>query len=253
MTHIKSLKIHGFKSFAKSTELIFDKDLSIVVGANGSGKSCSYETIVTLANGGEVEIGKLVEDKLKKVKEIKKLKDGIYCDGDNTSIISINPVTMKIEEKKISKYIKREGEKLYKIMTRSGRNVKATGSHPVMILNEGRLKSVLIKDLNKNEFISVPRKIITNNSCDFNKEKARLLGYLLGDGYIAKDRIEFVNNDVNILQDFEYIINKIYTNANLKRRYEKNITRFYTRNKEIVQETEEKTESQVSSTEETSI
>ena len=236
MTIIKKLRLHGFKSFAKLTEVEFGNGFNCVIGANGSGKSCSYETIVTLADGGEVEIGKLVEDKLKKVKEIKKLKDGIYCDGDNTSIISINPVTMKIEEKKISKYIKREGEKLYKIMTRSGRNVKATGSHPVMILNEGRLKSVLIKDLNKNEFISVPRKIITNNSCDFNKEKARLLGYLLGDGYIAKDRIEFVNNDVNILQDFEYIINKIYTNANLKRRYEKNITRFYTRNKEIVQE-----------------
>ncbi len=45
MTYIKSLKMHGFKSFAKPTELIFDKDLSIIVGPNGSGKSNITEAI----------------------------------------------------------------------------------------------------------------------------------------------------------------------------------------------------------------
>jgi len=39
MTHIKKMKIHGFKSFAKPTELPFSKDFSAVIGPNGSGKS----------------------------------------------------------------------------------------------------------------------------------------------------------------------------------------------------------------------
>lgn len=39
MTYIKSVKMHGFKSFAKPTELVFDKNLSVVVGPNGAGKS----------------------------------------------------------------------------------------------------------------------------------------------------------------------------------------------------------------------
>ena len=39
MTYIKKMKIHGFKSFAKPTELPFSKDFSAVIGPNGSGKS----------------------------------------------------------------------------------------------------------------------------------------------------------------------------------------------------------------------
>lgn len=39
MTKIKSMVVHGFKSFAKRTELVFDQDFNVVLGPNGSGKS----------------------------------------------------------------------------------------------------------------------------------------------------------------------------------------------------------------------
>ncbi len=39
MTRIKKLVMEGFKSFAKRTELLFDQPFSVVLGANGSGKS----------------------------------------------------------------------------------------------------------------------------------------------------------------------------------------------------------------------
>ena len=39
MTYIKKMKMHGFKSFAKPTELPFSNDFSCVIGPNGSGKS----------------------------------------------------------------------------------------------------------------------------------------------------------------------------------------------------------------------
>lgn len=39
MAHIKKLVIHGFKSFAKKTEIPFDKGINVVIGPNGSGKS----------------------------------------------------------------------------------------------------------------------------------------------------------------------------------------------------------------------
>ncbi len=39
MTHIKKLVMHGFKSFARKTEIIFDKGINTIVGPNGSGKS----------------------------------------------------------------------------------------------------------------------------------------------------------------------------------------------------------------------
>ncbi|RLE42574.1 hypothetical protein DRJ16_04685, partial [Candidatus Woesearchaeota archaeon] len=39
MAHVKKMVLHGFKSFAKRTEIIFDKGINVVVGPNGSGKS----------------------------------------------------------------------------------------------------------------------------------------------------------------------------------------------------------------------
>ncbi|HLD41886.1 MAG TPA: AAA family ATPase, partial [archaeon] len=39
MTKINRLVLHGFKSFAKRTELPFSDRFNIVIGPNGSGKS----------------------------------------------------------------------------------------------------------------------------------------------------------------------------------------------------------------------
>ncbi len=39
MVFIKKLVMHGFKSFAKKTEIVFDKGINVILGPNGSGKS----------------------------------------------------------------------------------------------------------------------------------------------------------------------------------------------------------------------
>jgi len=39
MTRINKMIMHGFKSFAKRTELLFGPDFNCVLGPNGSGKS----------------------------------------------------------------------------------------------------------------------------------------------------------------------------------------------------------------------
>ncbi len=39
MPHIKKLVIHGFKSFARETEIVLDRSMNSIVGPNGSGKS----------------------------------------------------------------------------------------------------------------------------------------------------------------------------------------------------------------------
>lgn len=39
MAHIKKVVIQGFKSFAKKTEVLFDKGINVIIGPNGSGKS----------------------------------------------------------------------------------------------------------------------------------------------------------------------------------------------------------------------
>jgi chromosome segregation protein len=236
MVYIKKLVMHGFKSFARETEIPLDKGMNVIVGPNGSGKSSSYDTIITLSDGREIQLGELVDNQIENAQVIKNLKDGIYVDGDNSiEILSLNKNTMKIEKKKVSKFIRREGDILYKIRTRTGKEVKATGCHPVMIFKDGKIKSVLIQDLKQGELIATPRKISIIPKNNFDSDIARLLGYIIGDGYIAKDRIEFVNSDNVIMKDFKNIINTKFKIFTIKERVEKNTTRIYIRNKAFVQ------------------
>src|SRR3989338_1027900 len=39
MTHIKRVVMHGFKSFARKTEIPLENAMNVIVGPNGSGKS----------------------------------------------------------------------------------------------------------------------------------------------------------------------------------------------------------------------
>ena len=45
MVYIKKLVIHGFKSFARKTEIFFDRGINVFVGANGGGKSNVAEAL----------------------------------------------------------------------------------------------------------------------------------------------------------------------------------------------------------------
>jgi len=222
MTVIKSISAKGFKSFAKKTELLFGNNYNCIIGPNGSGKSLSYDSIVTLSNGDEIKIGDLVENSLRSSDNVKTLDDGVYCEVNDVSILSVNPITMKIEEKKIAKIVKREGEILYNIKTRSGREVKATGCHPVMLFRGDSLKSVLVSELKEYDLISTPRKIAINSSKNFDSEKARLLGYLLGDGNIKKQTVRFTNQDEDVIQDINNIVNKHFGVLSKKNVYKKN-------------------------------
>ncbi len=224
--------IQGFKSFAKRTEVIFDQGINTIVGANGSGKSLSYDMVVMLANGEEIKIGDLVENKIKASNQIKDLDDGIYVDGDNsTEIISLNKDTMKSEIKKISKFIKRDGDNIYKIVTRNGKELKATKCHPIMCFSDCEVKSKTISELDIGMFIATPRNIEIPSEKE-DEDFSRLMGYIIGDGYIAKDRIEFVNNDKEVLEDYENLILK-YAKWGIRKRPDKNVTRIYCRDKDF--------------------
>ncbi|MBS3156194.1 AAA family ATPase [Candidatus Woesearchaeota archaeon] len=222
MTTIKSISAKGFKSFAKKTELLFGNNYNCIIGPNGSGKSLSKNSVVTLSNGLEIKIGDLVEKKLKESKSIENLDDGVYCEGKDVSVLSINPITMKLEEKEVSKFVKRKGEVLFEIKTRSGKEVKTTGCHPVMIFKNGGLRSTLVRDLKEGEVIVTPRRVYTNPKNKFNDEKARLLGYLIGDGTIRPKYVRFVNQDNRIVEDILDIVKKHFNTSSKNNRYRRN-------------------------------
>ncbi|HLC55753.1 MAG TPA: chromosome segregation protein SMC [Candidatus Nanoarchaeia archaeon] len=220
MTIIQKIVARGFKSFSKHTELVFGNDYNCILGPNGSGKSCHYDTLVQKDDGSEVKIGELVEEQINK-NQTKTLDDGIYCDNkEEIKLISLNPNSMKSEAIKVSKFIKREGEPyLYEIKVNSGKKVKTTGCHPLIVFRNGKIVSSLARDLKENDLIATPRIIFTSSNSN-DKDFARLFGYVIGDGYINyyMKRIEFVNKDKEIIKDYKNLIKKLF---NIGPKYEK--------------------------------
>jgi len=67
----------------------------------------------------------------------------------------------KIIKSKISKFIRHKIKKpIYKIITRTGKEIKVTGDHSLFGLNkEGKISEVKVKELEKGSFIATPRNM----------------------------------------------------------------------------------------------
>jgi len=115
MTHIKKLTMHGFKSFARPTEIIFDKGLNCVAGPNGSGKSNIPDAIcfvlgrLSIKSMRASRASKLIFHGGKEGKPSQFAKVSMVFDNSN------NEFSIPTPEIEISRIVKRDGASVYKI------------------------------------------------------------------------------------------------------------------------------------------
>jgi chromosome segregation protein len=235
-THVSGLHMRGFKSFNNKATLELGPGLNCVVGPNGSGKSVEYNTQVLFSDGSIQKIGDVVEKKLKELSN-QTMDDGVFALNSLSSskVLSLNQETGKIEEKPISAFIRRDGEELYEIKTNLLKKVRTTGCHPIIVFRDGKIQSSLVRNLKGDDLIASPRRLNFDNSKYVNldtkfhnvldKDFARLLGYLIGDGYMPYNRIEFVNNSKELIDDFIKLAQKVTKKTTFHRRERKNASR----------------------------
>ncbi|MBI1935440.1 chromosome segregation protein SMC [Candidatus Woesearchaeota archaeon] len=234
-TRINKMVMHGFKSFAKHTEILFGPNFNCVLGPNGAGKSCHPDTEVILGDGSARKIGELVEKELSKSNRLSKMDDGVYCENKSEiSVLTLNPRTLKIEDLPVGAFVRRSGEEtLYRITTNRGKSVVATGCHPVMVFKNGSVQPELVSKLAIGSLIAAPRLLPiegTNaqlpdasgirSQCKVDeniafpkyptKLFARWLGMLIGDGYIRNERIEFVNGEQSLVDEWITLTKNIF-------------------------------------------
>ncbi len=134
MTTIQKLKLHGFKSFPKSTEILFPKGYSCVIGSNGSGKSNIMDAFCFVFGKGSAKglraekSANLIYNGGKEGKPMKEAEVSIWFDNKNKEF----PLPEK--EIKVSRIVKENGNSVYKI------NDKARNRQEILdLLNEARI------------------------------------------------------------------------------------------------------------------
>jgi len=96
-------------------------------------------------------------------------------------------------------------QKVYEVITRSGRKLKCTDNHPFY----NSMRWVTIKDgLSKGDIISLPDKILPKPKREFKDVRifdnsfARVIGYLIADGGLSQNTMLFHNQNIHSRQDF---------------------------------------------------
>jgi len=115
MTSIQKLKLYGFKSFPKATEIVFPKGYSCVIGSNGSGKSNIMDAFCFVFGKGSAKgmraekSANLIYNGGKLGKPMKDAEVSIWFDNKNKAF----PLPEK--QIKVSRIVKQNGQSVYKI------------------------------------------------------------------------------------------------------------------------------------------
>ena len=115
MTKINKLLMHGFKSFAKRTELLFGDNFNVILGPNGSGKSNVLDALCFVLGRMSTKAlraeksANLIYNGGKVKKPMNQGEVSIWFDNKNKTFPTDDA------EVKISRIIKKSGQSVYKI------------------------------------------------------------------------------------------------------------------------------------------
>jgi replicative DNA helicase len=118
------------------------------------------DTLVTLENGKNIPIRELEEK-------------------SNFNVWALNPQSLKLESMPVSRAFCTGVKPVFKMITRLGREIRATGNHQFLTINGWKR----LDELQPNEHISVPRLIPSlQHEQTMSNSQLALLGHLIGDG-----------------------------------------------------------------------
>jgi len=161
----------------------------MVAGKRGSGKCLAGDTLITLADGSQIPI-----------KDLENNKD---------KIISLNE-KLKVECSEKSDFFSRKTNKLLKIKLRSGKEIKLTPEHPLFTF-KGWQEA---QNLRVGGRIATPRIIPAFGNNEMPEHEVKLLSYLIAEGH-TKKIVLFANSDEKIVSEFNDCLTQLDSSLKL--------------------------------------
>src|SRR5438093_6853924 len=94
---------------------------------------------------------------------------------------------------------------MFEVTTRLGRKVRTTATHPFLTIDGWRP----LADIRAGERIAVPRRLDVFGEQSIGMERAKLLGYLLGDGTLTGACPRFTNCDPRLRAEFAESVGRL--------------------------------------------
>src|SRR5688572_23111419 len=168
----------GFKDFDEMTRGLNRSNLVIIAGRPGMGKCLSANAEIVEADGGVATIQEIVH-------------------RNSSRLLTLGP-DRQFHWTSPSAFIDDGIKPVFDVTTRLGRRVRVTATHPFLTLGGWRP----LAELQVGDAIGVPRRLEVFGKEELGEHRARLLGYLLGDGGLTGNAPRFTNQDPKLRDDF---------------------------------------------------
>lgn len=157
-----------------------------LMGPEKRGKCLPGSERVLLSNGDYWPIAKIIEER-------------------RSDIISFDGKSQKFVPTKVSRFWRNGVKQVFKVTTRTGRQVRVTGNHPFLTPDGWKELS----NLETGVFIAVPKCSPFFGSEPMSNEVVRLLAYFITEGCLVKSNPGFTTADPDIKTDFETCVKKL--------------------------------------------
>ena len=240
---------------------------SLIFATSGAGKSTSgNEPVLYRNHSGEIKLGKIgnvVEKIIKKgvLEKIDEEMEGVVDPGIEVyafdKYLKGNWSKVSIAARKIAP------KTLYKVRTKSGREITITADHNLVILKNGKISIAKADEIESGDYIPLPRKIETKQEGEkslnvykllsnskikylktvkgrvgnrlakdgttlprnfpLSEDFFKFLGYFVSEGNATKQRVLISNTDKVVLNDVAYYFKALGINYSIVRKQEKAI------------------------------
>ena len=105
------------------------------------------------------------------------------------------------------------------IETEYGYNESTTLNHPYLVWNDDMMepKFVEAKDIKVGDMVASPKRICSFGQETIGKDRAKMIGYLFGDGCLTDNSVCFTNADETVIRDLSEIVERVFPTCFLKK------------------------------------